>query len=155
MNEILELADDVRRERVETPLDLPETLDVSILQEAVRTIDVYLNHYKEGRDGTSFRYMPQSEIKNLDKARHDRRKIVEEAAEQLEWILSDEPADEIGITFREICDAQGTDPEMVRKLLLSSLFGEVHKNAYETLLRYLEWSENSVDIVCKCETCLL
>lgn len=149
-NEILKEAKLVRTERTEVPVDLPESLAVSILQGAISTIDVFLQHYKEGKDGRSFRYIKKSELKRVDKAKFDRRKIIEEAAEQLEWILSDDKPTELGVTFREICDAQCCDPEYTRKLVLETLFGEVHRNALETLKTYLDWKEDlDADSCCK------
>lgn len=138
---------------MEIPVDLPETLDVAILQEAVRTIDVYLKHYKEGRDGTEFRYMKKSQLVRADNAKSSRLKIMQEASEQLEWILTDEPAGKSGgVTFREICDAQGAIPEVVRSATLGALFGEVHRNALTTLLEYIEW-RGDVPVYCDCEVC--
>lgn len=140
--EILESAQEVRNDRMEVPVNLPESIDVAILQEAIRQIDVYLDHYREGRDGTGFRKVNRSEVKNITKAQIDRQQIVMDAADQLEWILSDEVSCGKGVTFTDICDAQGIqDIPTFRQSIMDILFGTVHQNALQTLQDYLKWRE--------------
>lgn len=143
----------VRRERKETPQELPEDIPTAVLKDAVERIDSYLKHYREGKDGTEFRYMKRSEIARLDKTRSDRRTILREAWESLAWIMSDEmPEKNGGVTFREVCDFKSADPDMTRQMLIDSLFGEVHQNAFRTLKEYGEW-ESQAEPSCDCDTC--
>lgn len=150
--EILEFAQEVRNDRMEVPVNLPEPLPVAILEECVRTINLYLDHYKEGKDGSDFRKVNRHAVKNITKAKIDRQQIVVEAAEQLEWLISDEVSDGRGITFADICDALGVKHIPVfRDTMIDIIFGGVHPNALKTLQDYLKWREKHAD--CDSERC--
>jgi hypothetical protein len=138
----------IRMERDELlPESLPERLEdgTAILKNSVYIIDEFLKHYKEGSDGKNFRYIDRTKIKHVSQAKRVKQSILKDAAFQLEWILSDEiPQRSTGITFREVCDAQGVkDIPSFRQTFLDCIFAGTHKNALEMLQSYLSWEEQN------------